>query len=573
MSDVGLLLWPKWKSAVNTGRKRNERLKAVFLVLLGLAFGLGIYFLSHHVLNYIKELYVGSGLELRELRFEINRRIVGMVILTFFAVLVFSNVITALSTFYLSDDLELVGALPVSGDALFLARFLEMVVDSSWMVVIFGTPVFIAYGAVYEAGLIYYAAIPGVILPFVLIPAGFGVIATMALVSAFPARRIRDILFLLAIFAAGFLLLLLRLMQPEKLVNPDVQMEVLDFVRSLQGPMKSWMPNFWATEVFSQMVRGEFTSSGWMYFGLLWASGLGLVVLALLFARTFYPESFSKSQEATRVIISRTSLVNRAVRALASPFQPATRQMLMKDIRVFMRDATQWSQVFLLAALVVIYIFNFRAMPLTKMPLERLHLQNIISFANIALAGFVVSALSARFVFPMVSLEGRAFWIVKSSPLSLRGFLWSKFMMSVVPLVIIGEVLIVVTNFMLKVSPVVWYVSVITIFGMTFAICGLGVGLGARFPNFHADNPAKIATSFGGVIYMIVTMSVIGAIVALEATPTYLYYVAAFRHRVLSLQDAGWIALSFSLVILLILLATFVPMRLGLKWIEEMELG
>jgi len=118
-----------------------------------------------------------------------------MVILTFFAVLVFSNVITALSTFYLSDDLELVGALPVSGDSLFLARFLEMVVDSSWMVVIFGTPVFIAYGAVYEAGPIYYAAIPGVLIPFVLIPAGFGTIATMALVSAFPARRIRDILF------------------------------------------------------------------------------------------------------------------------------------------------------------------------------------------------------------------------------------------------------------------------------------------------------------------------------------------------------------------------------------------
>ncbi len=573
MGDALLLIAPKWLTARNSARSRQERLKGIFITVLAALFCLVVFGASHYLFSYIKELYVGPGLEFMELRFEINRRLLGMAVLTFMAVLLFSNIITSLTSFFMSEDLELVGALPVSGDSLFLARFMEMLVDSSWMIVIFGTPVFVAFGWVYGAGPWYYLGIPAVELPFILIPAGIGVVVTMALVSAFPARRIRDILFIMSIMAAGILFMVLRLLQPEKLVNPDIQLEVFEFIRTLQAPIKSWMPNFWATEVMAQLSRGGLDRSGWTYFFLLWTTGLSMVALALVFSRLLFRESFAKSQEATRVIISRTSPMNRLVRFVASPFGPATRQMVMKDARVFMRDTTQWSQVFLLAALVVIYVFNFRAMPISRLPVDQFKIQNLVSYMNIGLAGFVVTALSARFVFPMVSLEGQAFWIVKSSPLSLRGFLWSKFLMSAAPLLVIGEVLIVLTNYMLEVSTVVWYAGVITIFGMTLAISGMGVGLGARFPKFHAENPAKVATSFGGAVFMIATMTVIGLIVLLEATPTYLYFTAGIKGVALTGREVVFIALSFVLILLIMSAATLLPMRLGLRWIERMELG
>jgi ABC-2 type transport system permease protein len=572
MSDLLLLLTPKWQSAQNSSKNRSERFKLYFLLFLVIGFGLGIFLAAHYIMSYIRDLYVGPGLELGELRFEINRRLLGMAVMTFLAVLIFSNVITALSTFFLSEDLELVGALPVSRDSLFLARYLEMILDSSWMIVIFGTPVYVAFGVVYGAGFIYYAAIPVVTIPFILIPAGTGVIVTMALVSAFPARRIRDIIFLMAVLAAAILFVLFRFLQPEKLVNPDVQLEVMDFISTLQAPMKSWMPNLWAAEIFSQLARGSLAASGRLYLALLWTSGLGATALALLFSRAFYPESFSKSQEATRTLISRTGPVGRAVNAAASLFGLATRQMVVKDTLFFMRDTTQWSQVFLLGAIMVIYIFNFRFLPLSRLPVDQFKIQNLVSYMNIGLAGFVVTALSVRFVFPMVSLEGKAFWIVKSSPLSLRGFLWSKFLISVLPLLIIGEALIVITNFFLKVSPVVWYVGVATMFGMSFAICGMGVGLGARFPRFNAENPAKVATSFGGVIYMIIAMTVIGFIVLMEATPTYIYFHAGMKGMALTSGELAYIAASFALVMAAMTAATVWPMKIGLKWIENLEL-
>ena len=244
----------------------------------------------------------------------------------------------------------------------------------------------------------------------------------------------------------------------------------------------------------------------------------------------------------------------------------------MKDIRVFLRDTTQWSQVFLLGALVVIYIFNFRAIPLSRLPVDQFKIQNLVSFMNIGLAGFVVTALSARFVFPMVSLEGRAFWIVKSSPLPLRGFLWSKFLIAAAPLIIIGEALIVITNFILAVSPVVWYAGVVTIALMTLAICGLGVGLGARFPKFTIENPAKVATSVGGVIYMIVTMTVIGLVVMLEAWPTYVYFMAGFKGQAVTAREAVWIAGNLAAAAAILATGVFYPMRIGLRWLEGLEI-
>jgi ABC-2 type transport system permease protein len=574
MSDVLLLLWPKWRTVVNSGRDRRGRWKALALLVLVAAACAAIYFGAHHVFRYIRDLDVGFSpeLEFKELRFQVNLRLLNMAVITFMAVLLFSNIITALTTFFLSDDLQLVGSLPVSPDAVFLARFGEMLVDSSWMVVVFGTPVFAAFGSVYEAGWYYYAAIPLLLLPFLLAPAGLGVMVTMALVSAFPARRIRDVLLLLTILAAAVLFMLLRMLQPEKLVSTDTQLAVLDLINTLRGPVKAWMPNYWVAETLGQLAQGRLAASGRLYLALLWTTGPGLLALTLLLARTLYPEAFSKSLEASRIRISRTGTVNRLVGLVSAPFSAAMRQMVMKDIRVFMRDTTQWSQLFLLAALMVIYIFNVRVLPLPELGGQRLYLTNLVSYLNISLAGFVIAALAARFVFPMVSLEGKAFWIVKTSPLPLAGFLWSKFLMSAVPLCLIGEFLVIVTNHLLEVDPVVRVVGMGTIFGMTFAISGLGVGLGARYPKFQAENPAKVATSFGGVLYMVLALGMIAAVVALEAAPTYYYFMGRQKGMVMSLQDMGYILACLAGVAVVLSVSAIWPMRLGLRALEEMEL-
>ncbi len=238
----------------------------------------------------------------------------------------------------------------------------------------------------------------------------------------------------------------------------------------------------------------------------------------------------------------------------------------------FFRDPNQWSQLLLLTALVVVYLYNFRVLPLDKSPLPSFFLQNLISFLNMGLAGFVLCAVSGRFIFPAVSLEGSAFWIIRSSPISLKNILWSKFWTGLIPLLILAEALILLSNWLLKVTLLMAILAPLSLFFITFGIAGLGVGVGAVYPRFKVENAAQIASSFGGVLFMILSMFFIAAIVILEAWPVYTLFIAGFRNQAITFWQWVQVAICFLAAAILISGAIFIPMRLGIKNISEMDI-
>jgi|GEM_PF-5499793 len=79
-----------------------------------------------------------------------------MAVVTFFVLLIFSCIITSLSKFYLNKDMQLVHSLPVSPSRIFVARWSESTLDSSWMVAIYSMPFFLSYGVVYRANTVYF---------------------------------------------------------------------------------------------------------------------------------------------------------------------------------------------------------------------------------------------------------------------------------------------------------------------------------------------------------------------------------------------------------------------------------
>jgi ABC-2 type transport system permease protein len=247
------------------------------------------------------------------------------------------------------------------------------------------------------------------------------------------------------------------------------------------------------------------------------------------------------------------------------------RPLLQKDALTFLRDPTQWSQLLLLGALIVVYLYNFSALPLNKAPLESWYIQNLLAFLNLGLAGFVVAAVAVRFVFPAVSLEGRAFWIIRSSPMSLRSFIWGKFWISFLPLAVLAEVLVLASNWLLQVSPFMMGLSAATIFMASFGITGLGVGMGAMYPRFHVENIAHIASGFGGMLYMILTIGFMGSVVILEALPVYLVFRARFVRTPLELWQYTTMGVCFAILLVLMVAAFWIPMRRGLAAIEQWE--
>jgi ABC-2 type transport system permease protein len=249
------------------------------------------------------------------------------------------------------------------------------------------------------------------------------------------------------------------------------------------------------------------------------------------------------------------------------PFGNIRRELVLKELRLFFRDTTQWSQLILLTVLVVVYVFNIKFLPLRGDGVT-FFLANVIPFVNLILAGFVLASIAARFIFPGISLEGRTLWLLRSSPLDMKQLLWSKFWVGTLPLLALALILVFATDVLLQVSGFMMAVSIFTITMMTFAIAGLALGFGALYPKFNTENAAQIPTSFGGLVLMMASVALIGLVIVAEARPVYQYLGAQLLHIDPSIAGL-W--LGFGAAGLLCLAATFVPIRIAMKRMEQLE--
>jgi ABC-2 type transport system permease protein len=561
MSAVALLLSPiylSWKNRFLRGRGfRGRRLS---LLVLAALFWFGTYLLVRRVLRYFETVY--------ELGPALAYQLLLIILLTFLSMLLFSNLVAALSTYFLARDLELVHATPVSPKSFFYARLIGTALNSSWMVLFFSLPIFAAYGSVFGAGANLYLWL-SVILPlFMVIPASVGILITHLLVYLLPARRIRDLLFFIGLFGFIVIYFLFRFSQPERLVQPESFGSFMQFLGAMETPSSPFLPSSWSAEILAGTLFNRETEQGF-FLALLASYALFFPLAVCWISGAVYFDGWSKAQES-RHGRRKGAWLDRAIGWLTAPFPDIARALMAKDIKTFLRDTTQWSQLFLLLALIVVYLYNFKVLPLDRSPMPAGTLRMLVSFANLALAGFVLSAVAVRFAFPSVSLEGKAFWILQTSPISLRVLLWSKFWLNFLPLFLLGELLVLLSNLMLQVPAWMMMLSLLTIGLMTFAIAAIGVGLGAIYPNFDFENAAEIPTSFGGAVCMIFSVSLIGLIVAVEAWPIYTLSIRALYRGKTATPDLWVMAPSLLLALGITIASAVTALRLGLSRLEKL---
>src|SRR5688572_29908824 len=551
------LLWPKWLTA-RAGSVSEDRGRGARLVILGV-FGFLFWSFIFGVL-YRLLIYFRGVPEIGPL---LAGKLLGLILVGFFSILLLSNVITALSSFFLARDLDLLVSGPVDWLKLYGAKLLETIVNSSWMVALMSVPMFAAYGVVYDGGFLFPLIVLAVFIPFLVIPGVIGSVVTLVLVNVFPARRTRDILSVIAVLAAGGVVLLFRVVRPERLARPEGFRSLVDFVAVRRTPTSPLLPSEWASETIMSWLQFRLD---YLPLYMLWTTAAIAVVVGALMHRWLYVKGFSKAQESSERW-ARSGFMHRIGMFVLRPIGILRRELILKEVRLFFRDTTQWSQLILLAVLVVVYVFNIKYLPLRGDGIT-FFLVNVVPFLNLVLAGFVLASIAARFIFPGVSLEGRTLWLLRSSPMSMRDLLWSKFWVGTLPLLILAVGIVGVTNTMLAVTPFMFGVSVFSIVMMTFAVAGLAIGFGTLFPQFETENAAQIPTSFGGLLFMMSAIVVIAGVVILEARPVYSYLSArAYGGR----PDPVEMILGFGLALLLCVTATIVPIRIALRRLENLE--
>ncbi len=563
------------------GRRRVAALRQQSWLMIGviLAFVLGYwvasYLLFHFGFDYLSRV---PGL---------GQLIVDRMLYLFFAflflMLIFSNMIIGYTSIYKSQETQWMLTLPVPALDVFRWKLAETAVLASWAFLFLSAPLILAYGVARHAGLWFYVKAVLLFVPFTVIPAALGSLV-IVLVTRYLHRRV----FKWALFGLGSLVvvgcaLLVKPISAADLQEPHMGAALNQLLRNSRLTVWPALPSYWVAS--SMIAWGENLTWKGTFFFLVLVSNAMMATLVCVSAsgRLFYDGwSRSHSQGGFRLgnsLLDRPIALPRAtiLEPLLSRLprmDPCTRALVIKDVRVFWRDTAQWSQFVIFFGLLGMYVVNLRNV---SYDWNNEYWAAFVSFLNLGAASMTLATLTTRFVFPQFSLEGKRLWMLGMVPDGLKRVLLQKFWLSSLCSAAITLSLMSVSCVMLHVPAWLTLLFCATVVLMSFALCGLAVGVGALFPNFGTgstanrqdDNPAKIVSGFGGTFCFVLSLLYIVLVIGAEALPMFLQVSAGLVHQ----DSQPWTMVGAWLFVATIsLIAITVPMHLALRRVESLEL-
>ena len=436
-------------------------------------------------------------------------KLVSMSLMSFFFLLLFSNFIAVLSFFFHAKDIPLLLSLPISNVTLYLGRLLISVVNSSWVFALFAIPAIFAYKSSFHLPWTFIATAFAVSVPFLVIPAAIGSICVTLLINVIPTERLQEVLVVLSLVIA-FAVVVGTQHIPTDIARQGKELQdMVAFLAVVDDPHPIWLPSRWAADIITSYfgnAPANVTLSVLLLFstmtGLL---AVGYVVFDALFLRGWTNSFFvtSRSQQV------HASNLSSSLGRILLPYLPQFRSIFYKDLRMFVRDPTQCVQFLLLLMLTFVYLYNFKALRVaTGISLEALGWwQTLLGISNLALGSCVIAAISTRFVFPAISLEGRAYWIVRSAPVSISQLLRYKFLMWIGPVAVTATVLLLSGAWTIGLTPDCVFLSGLLGIALSIGIVGLGIGIGAVYANFDWETPTQVAASFGSLVFMLLSLA------------------------------------------------------------------
>lgn len=566
MTQNFLILWAKWRGAANAVRRMEGVMVfhiSVAIVVLSLLVGVGTYLFLDVFRFLMGQAVFGPPL---------MDRLVGIVFLAFFSMLVFSNLIITLSTTYISREVDFLMAQPIAYRATFRQKLLESIVYSSWAFALLSLPFFLAFGISRHVTWHFYPLVLVLLVPFLTIPAALGSIVTMLITAFLPARRTRTLVAVLGGMTIVLALLLARLMNFRTLFQQAEEGNFLQIMSFLEFGSSPIVPSTWMMNGLLALAPGSLGPidfSQYLYWlAMLVATALFLVQVNEWLVPWLYYRGWCLTKDSgNRGQASRSSWSPlNAVDRLLTFLPGQARALFSKDLKTFWRDPAQWTQLVILMGLMAIYIANLRSARRYSPTIEFLvtDWKAMLALFNLGATCFILSILTTRFVFPMLSLEGRQFWTVGLAPMRRSMIVWQKYALCLLSALTLSILLLTLSNHVLQVDIFLRRLSLACTILMAFALSSLSVGFGALMPNFREDNPARIANGLGGTANALLSMAYIGVTMGLVGVPVHLQSKGllastAFWQNWSTLYILGVIVFQIAIIVL--------PMALGLrKW-------
>jgi len=157
---------------------------SLIAVLSGLLWG-GLFWLFADGFIFLK-----TSIPSADLHDQTVRAVFGMFFVALSVMLVFSSGIILYSSLFRGPDIGLLLTIPARAERVFLHKFQEAVLLSSWAFLLLGSPMMLAYGVVVRAPWYYFVMLGPLLLAFTYIPAAVGAVLCLAIVRFLPRGRV-----------------------------------------------------------------------------------------------------------------------------------------------------------------------------------------------------------------------------------------------------------------------------------------------------------------------------------------------------------------------------------------------
>jgi ABC-2 type transport system permease protein len=485
---------------------------ASFLVYGG--FAVGTYFFTRVTISFLLD-HAHIGLFLLH-------RFLSMLLFVFFLSINAGNMIVSYSTLYKSSEVPYFLSKPVGHASVFVIKFLENFFYSSTTLLLIGFAVLLGYGSYFEMPWTFYVfAVLLLILPFMLIAALLGAVMLIGLTWLASRIGLRAVIVSLAALYVGSIYLFFTLTNPMNLVAEVMKFyPYIDaYYGFLEPAFARFLPNHWVSESLYWIVLGHPERA--FLFPTLLVSVCGLLaIIAYLVARRFYYRTWNESFEL-RTNRHSSLRMGWLEFETGSILEPQTEVILKKEFWQFFREPSQWIHLSVVLLLMAIFVGSIIHVDIVQSP----PFLQAVSYLVVFLFGvFLVISVALRFVYPMMSIEGEAFWKARSAPLSAYKIACLKFLAALVVLFIMAEVLNTFVHFPLMHASALWLSSSINTAFLALALVSLNFGMGAIFVTYKESNPIRVASSQGASLTFLLSLAFMVLLVAVLFYPINNYF-------------------------------------------------
>jgi ABC-2 type transport system permease protein len=382
--------------------------------------------------------------------------------------------------------------------------------------------------------------------------------------------------FFVGVVSVVSIITLLRMFKPERFVNPEFFASLKIFLSELKTPSFILMPNRWLSESLFSFLEKNYIDT-FLFLALLILTAYVTVFFLVVVYKKFHYRGWSLLQGEGVSVRAREKrrfekILSKTFRSVLSLFGRQSIALFRKDLFYQFHDIKNIQQNLILLSLVVVYLFSIASLPLNWEEYG-VQLKYVISFFNLGLILIIIASLCSKLVYPAIVTIGDSLWVIKTTPITPRKYIWTKFLFLFIPIFVLGQLLTVFSSIFVHVEQTIFILNILTTTLVCFSLVGLAISFGITDLKQIVKGGASEEIKTGNTFYMILSVVFIVFTLLLEIIPIYLYFLKEAK-RVEFTQKA-WLFIGIVIFLLLSvnMLITAISMHFNIKRFDNIQLS